>query len=410
MLLKSLTVAMLSATFIISIPSTEARAGNGGAIAGGLAAGAVAGFIAHKVYKNRQRNKRSRRYYSNRRSYTKRRSYSNRRRVAYSQSVLDSQTRLNTLGYNAGRPDGLKGRRTRAAIRQFQVANGFPSTGRLTNPQIVLLSQLTTPTTAGLQQSNQALLSSRTIQPQYAQPVQPQIVQPQIVPTAPIQPQIVQPQVIRPVAPVIQAAPVQPAPIIQVQQAPYSTLKDRPTVLGIKVGGSFATVPSALAQEGFSNCETFPNATFCERETSFGTDKIAVASSGGKIHTLTRKLSFNTPTTRDSVFSPMPVSYQPLIKSQNHTVSSSPACSALISAKSDTFDSMVKQSVNGNSFDASSVGFSHACSYYFAVNMAGESTINEVELTFFDAKPILEALSGVTTNASASTGTSQLKF
>jgi len=43
------------------------------------------------------------------------------------------QTHLNSLGYNAGTPDGILGPRTDAAIRTFQQDIGFPVDGKVTD-------------------------------------------------------------------------------------------------------------------------------------------------------------------------------------------------------------------------------------------------------------------------------------
>jgi|GEM_PF-316549 len=48
-----------------------------------------------------------------------------------SQSLKRYQKTLNTLGYNAGRPDGLSGRKTRSAITNFQKDYGIPANGKL---------------------------------------------------------------------------------------------------------------------------------------------------------------------------------------------------------------------------------------------------------------------------------------
>ena len=80
----------------------------------------------------------------------------------------------------------------------------------------------------------------------------------------------------------------------------------------------------------------------------------------------------------------------------------------MVAAKADTFDAMVKQSIVGNKYDASTVGFSHACNYYFAINMPAGPAVNEVELTFFDASPIIASLSDGSTQADAPNG--ELKF
>ena len=43
--------------------------------------------------------------------------------------VEDAQRALNALGYEAGTPDGLMGRRTRAALRAYQLEQGLPADG-----------------------------------------------------------------------------------------------------------------------------------------------------------------------------------------------------------------------------------------------------------------------------------------
>ena len=50
--------------------------------------------------------------------------------AAASTQVKEIQTLLNDLGYDAGRADGLMGRKTRKAIRTFQRDEGLPINGR----------------------------------------------------------------------------------------------------------------------------------------------------------------------------------------------------------------------------------------------------------------------------------------
>ncbi len=52
------------------------------------------------------------------------------------ESVRDLQTLLNTLGYDAGLPDGFSGRATAAAIEAFQRAEGLPVEGKIT-PELI---------------------------------------------------------------------------------------------------------------------------------------------------------------------------------------------------------------------------------------------------------------------------------
>ena len=43
--------------------------------------------------------------------------------------IRDLQTSLNALGYDAGTPDGIAGRRTKTALQNFQKARGFLADG-----------------------------------------------------------------------------------------------------------------------------------------------------------------------------------------------------------------------------------------------------------------------------------------
>ena len=59
-------------------------------------------------------------------------------------AILEIQTLLNAQGYNTGRPDGLAGRRTQEAIREYQLAQGLTVTGQ---PSLTLLARLRSQTT-----------------------------------------------------------------------------------------------------------------------------------------------------------------------------------------------------------------------------------------------------------------------
>ena len=78
--------------------------------------------------------------------------------------VRDYQTRLNSLGYNAGTPDGLYGRMTRTAVNDFQASIGAPITGRLSESDAGVL----------VQRTSQPLMTTSGTLPQYAAAGQPQ--------------------------------------------------------------------------------------------------------------------------------------------------------------------------------------------------------------------------------------------
>ena len=58
-------------------------------------------------------------------------SESARPKVVADPKLRNTQTALNKLGFNAGTPDGIYGKKTGTAINQFQASIGRPQTGRL---------------------------------------------------------------------------------------------------------------------------------------------------------------------------------------------------------------------------------------------------------------------------------------
>ncbi|MES0812109.1 peptidoglycan-binding domain-containing protein [Roseibium sp. SCPC15] len=120
-------IAALLACAVILTPTTPkpASAGNGKAVAG-AAAGFVMGVIVGRASKGGAWKQRS----SNRSR--------NRTRSSSTKYVRDDatiQTALNAFGHNSGRPDGVFGPRTRAAIKSFQASMGADPTGKLTAQQ-----------------------------------------------------------------------------------------------------------------------------------------------------------------------------------------------------------------------------------------------------------------------------------
>lgn len=108
---KSLKTALVAAMFTTS-PVGPVFADNlGAALLGGLIGGAIVSGA------NR----------NNKRTTTRRTGNS----AARTQN-RETQTSLNYFGFPAGSPDGVMGRKSRAAISQYQAYLGYPSTGQLT--------------------------------------------------------------------------------------------------------------------------------------------------------------------------------------------------------------------------------------------------------------------------------------
>ncbi len=53
--------------------------------------------------------------------------------AAYKKLVLETQSALNKLGYNAGNPDGVLGKQSIKAIQHFQVDNEMVVDGKVSH-------------------------------------------------------------------------------------------------------------------------------------------------------------------------------------------------------------------------------------------------------------------------------------
>ncbi|MFS4582365.1 peptidoglycan-binding domain-containing protein [Phaeobacter sp. C3_T13_0] len=104
----------LTASILATSGAAPAVADNlGAALVGSI----IGGVIVNEAHKNRARKQ----------PVTRKRTYS----PARAQN-RETQTSLNYFGFPAGSPDGVMGRKSRAAVAQYQGYMGFPTTGRLT--------------------------------------------------------------------------------------------------------------------------------------------------------------------------------------------------------------------------------------------------------------------------------------
>ncbi|UWQ78396.1 peptidoglycan-binding protein [Leisingera sp. S132] len=112
---KPLKPALTAAFLATSVTGPAAADELGAAIAGAV----IGGVIVNEVHKNKQRRRAATTY---------------RRAPTYSAARAENretQVALNYFGFNAGTPDGVLGRRSRAAVTQYQVHMGYPATGHL---------------------------------------------------------------------------------------------------------------------------------------------------------------------------------------------------------------------------------------------------------------------------------------
>lgn len=122
MFMKSISVALVSASLAL-VPVQRVQAGNdAAAILGGLIVG---GIIVNEVTKNNQRKRAAQQraqQHSNANAAARNAQRAQNRQV---------QTALNYFGYNVGAVDGSIGRNTRNGIARFQGDMGFTADGRM---------------------------------------------------------------------------------------------------------------------------------------------------------------------------------------------------------------------------------------------------------------------------------------
>lgn len=112
----------------VAVAPTPARADNAGAFVGGLVGGVILKTIidsAHPGYRPQ--------------GHRPVRAYRAPVDPAVTEYWRGVQVTLNEAGFYAGRPDGVPGRRTRAAVRDFQISIGAEPTGQLTPSEYNLL-------------------------------------------------------------------------------------------------------------------------------------------------------------------------------------------------------------------------------------------------------------------------------
>ncbi len=115
---KFVKSAMVASLFSTASMAPALADNLGAALVGGI----IGGVIVNEATKNKNRQQRQQRH------VVQKRSYSNPARAANRQT----QAALNYFGFQAGTPDGVMGRRSRAAVAQYQTYLGFPGTGQLT--------------------------------------------------------------------------------------------------------------------------------------------------------------------------------------------------------------------------------------------------------------------------------------
>jgi len=117
MISKSILTLALAATLALAPVNRLAAGAND--LVGGIVGGIIGGVIVNEANKNRPRT-------------TTRRVHNPAATSATRAANRETQTALNYFGFPAGAPDGIVGRRTRAAVSGMQAFLNMPVTGQLT--------------------------------------------------------------------------------------------------------------------------------------------------------------------------------------------------------------------------------------------------------------------------------------
>lgn len=134
--MKTQTITSLLALSLATIVPKPASADLKDAIAGGVVGAIITEGIRRENQKAQQRQQQQRRVVSKpskSAAPSLNSQYSRDERIRIQSSLRD-------LGYSVGVVDGVLGRNSRAAIRQFQASRGEPQTGQLTPSQYVALT------------------------------------------------------------------------------------------------------------------------------------------------------------------------------------------------------------------------------------------------------------------------------
>lgn len=287
------------------------------------------------------------------------------------------QIRLNTLGFDAGVPDGLSGPRTRQAISDFQASVGGAPTGKLTNEQIALLYQQSdgiggghiggaqpaypqggafpalatptgpamaaapafpslgtpaTPTTAP--SSSFPALGSAPAQaaapgnfPALGAPGQPSA--PSAFPTigTPV-------QVAVPTAPLVAGSaqatlslPTATTLEEEIASTVFVSAEQQPAILGVSLGSSAEAFVAMLGENGFANCAGVTSAQQCSRQTATLSDTVkGWVAEDGKLWAIARLIQFNEPVPADFIREQFSQTYPDLMAATGGFVSSGEAC------------------------------------------------------------------------------------
>ncbi|KZL26561.1 peptidoglycan-binding domain-containing protein [Pseudovibrio sp. WM33] len=278
--------------------------------------------------------------------------------VALSRIQLkDVQYRLNLLGYNAGFPDGVAGKRTLRAIGRFQSTLGYVATGRLTQSQL-------------------EELYTRTQKKRYQKT---QIDQAQPTPTQPPLPQS------------------NPGGYSEAEKATVRIPKENklaldpknpPNIYGLITGMRSDETAFFLKTEGYEECVETTGLTICKKATKNLEETVSVNKVGNVIYGVSRTVTFKTAAPRSAVLTKLAEAYPNLTRFKRMATSSSKTC---LEQYAGDGSSLLAPTEANPSDPETLLTLTENCRNFYAIELEGNRNLKSMRITLYDGHPIQQA-------------------
>lgn len=270
--------------------------------------------------------------------------------------IRDIQFRLNQLGYEAGRPDGVSGKRTRRAIRAFQRDHGHKATGYFTVKQLEQLyaRSMADQKKAPAPQTNLAE-AEKPAPEESTQPIPP-IKEPQDEPTE--------------TGSIPAAEDIQPKP---------------PSILGLFAGAIQPDLEAYLKANGYATCTGIAGHISCLRSSDALADKVDVFMLEDTVVSITRTVKFKEPAPRTAIMPKLEQAYPSLTQFDPMAASSDEACRETHGTNPRALLAPVKSSPRNPQVLRL---LAKECENLFTIQTEGDAELTSLTITLFDGAPI----------------------